>query len=233
MYPDDLYDLDSGPPAELLMPSPAELHQRAEDRRNLAEISEVMFNRIAARNSPRGPFAANRRGYDAPARPASNFPNSAARPVTVPAVRKVRRRAVATHPVMLEAADWQALQSMGYDRLHVAHHGVAVGTGNRSVAKLIACAGNHEQVVFRDGDSFNLCRSNLVVIPRSLHYRATGHYPQLLSDGRMTMIYASGRTRTKPEKWGLNPQQRLAAILHPAEPILPAKHGPCGVRRAP
>jgi hypothetical protein len=87
--------------------------------------------------------------------------------------------------------------------------------------------------VFRDGDSFNLRRSNLVVIPRSLHYRATGHYPQLLSDGRMTMIYASGRTRTKPEKWGLNPQQRLAAILHPAEPILPVKHGPCGVRRAP
>lgn len=228
MHEDDFYDFDSGPPAELLAPSPAELHRRAEDRRNLAEISEALLNRRAARDSPRDPFAANRTGHDAPV-----LPDPAARPVTIPGVRRAGRRIVSTHAVMLEAGDWEALRSMSYSRLHVADHGVSVGTGSRSVAKLIAAAGNHEVVVFRDGDRFNLRRSNLVVIPRGLHYRATGHYPQKLMDGRMTHLLHDGRTKTKRAAWGLTPQHRLAAILHPAAPILPVKHGPSGARRAP
>lgn len=79
MYDDELANLDLPPPAELLVPSPIEQRRRAEDRMNLAEISEALFNRTATRNSPRGRFATNRTGYDAPARPASNLPDPAAR----------------------------------------------------------------------------------------------------------------------------------------------------------
>ncbi|MFK8253481.1 hypothetical protein [Ancylobacter terrae] len=224
---DDLDGFTVRPPAELLNPSPEERLRRAESGRLHAEICEGLDRRRAARNPPRAPFAANRSGHEAPEQP-SGFPD--ARPVTIPAVRKVRRRVVSTHAVTMEAGDWAALQSMGYHRLHVADNGVSVGTGSRSVAKLIANAGNGEVVVFRDGDRFNLRRENLVVIPWSLHYRATGHYPPLLSDGRMTHRQ-NDRTKTKRKAWGLSPQHRLAAILFPAQPILGVKVGPDSPRK--
>lgn len=218
----------------LMNPSLEERARRYEVGLKIAQTSEAASIRRRARNSPRGPFEAHRSGHDAPPRCETGAAlEAASRPVAIEATEREGRRIVAVHPVTLEAGDWEALQSMGYRRLHVVKHGVSVGAGNRSVAKLIAAAQHHERVVFRDGDRFNLLRSNLVVIPTSLFYRATGHYPQLLSDGRHTVELCDGRRKTKRKAWGLSPQQRLGTIMFPAEPITPVKHGPAGARRSP
>jgi len=208
------------------------------------EKSEGMLDQHSPRDTPHGPCAAiaqahyarlaERRGRLVIPRGSSDDPG-ATEPatVTVLAQRRKRRRVVSAHPVVLEAADWETLRSLGYKGLQVTAHGVSFGTGNRSLAKALTGALDHQKVAYRDGDCFNLRRSNLVVITTYLHYRATGHYPQKLMDGRMTHQLRDGRTKTKRRGWGLTPQQRLASILHPAEPILPVKHGPSGSRRAP
>ncbi|WP_247028649.1 hypothetical protein [Ancylobacter crimeensis] len=174
-----------------------------------------MIDRRRARNFPLGPFDAIRQGHDCPPRKDDGpfDPVRASQPVTLQVPRKVGRRILSVHPVTMEAADWHHLRAMGYGRLHINAHGVASGTGSRSVPRLIACAGHHETVAYRDGDPCNLCRGNLVVITRHLHHRATGHYPACPSDGEMTVHLANGAVRNKPKAMGLTPQDRLRDIL--------------------
>lgn len=130
------------------------------------------------------------------------------------------RLPTASHPVIMETADWKALQRLSIERLYFHHRAgpmgyraVEVGTGGRSVAKLLSKAKTNQVVVYRDGDPCNLRRSNLGVVPRGTQYRAHGHLPARPSDGRPTYTTRDGRTLTKRKAWGSGPKERLAEVL--------------------
>lgn len=164
-----------------------------------------------ARKLPRGPFDARRKDHAPPPRPDDPAETM---PIHLTAIRtNGKGMVIAAHPVVMDAGDWRGLKTLGYDTLYIARHGVAVGAGCRSVAKLICNAADHEVVVFRDGDRFNLRRENMAVIPRGTHYRATGHRPALPSDGKATYQTRDGRTKTKRKAWGKGPKERLAEVL--------------------
>lgn len=195
-------------------PFPLPLPQPAADLAKICEPPSIDKN---ARRLPRGPFQADRTGHAPP--PRHDAPALAdAAPVHLAAIRtNGKGTVIAAHPVVMDVGDWRGLKTLGYDTLYVARHGVAVGAGCRSVAKLICNAADHEVVVFRDGDRFNLRRENMAVIPRGTHYRATGLRPVLPSDGKATYQTRDGRTKTKRKAWGKGPKERLAAILENGE----------------
>lgn len=136
--------------------------------------------------------------------------------------------AVGTAPsgfvALLSRRSWQLLQSFKLDRLSASSQGVrawssqSTGASRPLVARFITGAALSDTVRFRNGNLFDLRRSNLAVVPRSLI--AAARRP--VSDETGDVQLRDGRWRAPRKQKMPSARRRLEAIL--ADPLISAAY---------
>lgn len=128
---------------------------------------------------------------------------------------------------IIDPRDWAILKKWKLDRLSVSSFGVHAsgkGKGPRPlVGRFLTNAAITHVVLYRNGNLFDLRRSNLAVVPRSLVIWANRPEPtaqELAADVKLR----DGRTRARRKRPKPSARERLAAQLRD-DPLTPRNPG--------